>query len=57
MTEGVVLPGDSGSAITAKVDKAVVGILVCGDDLGLYMLIFVHWSYNNAMLLTLFLIY
>ena len=29
-TEGVVLPGDSGSAITAEVDKAVVGILVCG---------------------------
>lgn len=36
MTEGVVLPGDSGSAINAEVDKAVVGILVCGDDLGLY---------------------
>ena len=36
MTEGVVLPEDSGSTTTAEVDKAVVGILVCGDDLGLY---------------------
>ena len=30
-TEKVLMPGDSGTAIIAEVDKAIVGILVCGN--------------------------
>lgn len=36
MTTAVALPGDSGSAIIAEVDKAVIGILVCGGGLYAY---------------------
>ena len=36
ITEGVVMRGDSESAVIAEIDKAVIGILVCGDELHLF---------------------